>query len=63
MLAATSIGAIWSSCATDIGADAALERLGQVQPTVLITADGYFYKGRVFDTIPAAASLPAISRH
>ena len=48
MLAATSIGAVWSSCATDIGSDAALDRLGQVQPTVLITADGYFYKGRTF---------------
>ena len=55
MLAATSIGAVWASCATDIGAAAALERLGQVEPKVLITADGYFYKGRVFDTLPAAA--------
>ena len=50
MLAATSIGATWSSCATDIGPQAALDRLGQVQPEVLFTADGYFYKGRRFDT-------------
>jgi acetoacetyl-CoA synthetase len=57
MLAATSIGAVWSSCATDIGPGAALERLGQVEPTVLFTADGYSYKGRVFDTVPAAAQL------
>ncbi|HLO17961.1 MAG TPA: AMP-binding protein, partial [Anaerolineales bacterium] len=45
MLAATSLGATWSSCATDIGPAAAIERLGQVEPKVLITADGYFYKG------------------
>jgi acetoacetyl-CoA synthetase len=57
MLATASIGAIWSSCATDIGPAAALERLGQVQPKVLITADGYFYKGRIFDTLPHAAEV------
>jgi len=42
MLAAISLGAVWSSCATDIGAGAAIERLGQVEPKVMITADGYF---------------------
>ncbi len=57
MLAAASIGAIWSSCATDIGPGAALERLGQVEPKVLFTADGYFYKGRTFDTLPHAAEV------
>ena len=57
MLAAASIGATWSSCATDIGPSAALERLGQVQPKVLFTADGYFYKGKTFDTLPHAADV------
>ena len=57
MLASASIGAVWSSCATDIGPSAALERLGQVQPKVLFTADGYFYKGRTFDTLPHAAEV------
>ena len=57
MLATASIGAIWSSCATDIGPGAALERLGQVQPKVLITADGYFYKGRIFGTLAHAAEV------
>lgn len=59
MLAASSIGATWSSCATDIGAPAALERLGQVEPTVLFTADGYFYKGKSFDTLQSAAEVAA----
>src|SRR5512146_2379889 len=57
MLAAASIGAVWSSCATDIGPSAALERLGQVEPKVMFTADGYFYKGQTFDTLPHAAEV------
>src|SRR6185503_4825655 len=57
MLAATSLGATWSSCATDIGPAAATERLGQVEPKVLITADGYFYKGKSFDTLGHAAEV------
>ncbi len=57
MLAATSIGAIWASCATDIGPRAAVDRLGQVEPKVLFTADGYFYKGKLFDTRENAAKV------
>ena len=57
MLAATSLGATWSSCATDIGPGAAIERLGQIEPKVLITADGYFYKGKTFDTLEHAAEI------
>ena len=57
MLAATSLGATWSSCATDIGAAAAIERLGQVEPKAMITADGYFYKGKAFDTLGHAAEV------
>ena len=57
MLAAASLGATWSSCATDIGPGAAIERLGQVEPKVMITADGYFYKGKTFNTIDHAAEV------
>jgi len=57
MLATTSIGAIWSSCATDIGPEAALDRFGQIEPKVLFTADGYFYKGKTFDTLLKAADI------
>ncbi len=57
MLAATSIGATWASCATDLGPRAALDRLGQVEPKVLFTADGYFYKGRLFNTLGNAAEV------
>jgi len=57
MLASASIGATWSSCATDIGPSAALERLGQVRPKVLFTADGYYYKGKPFNTLANAAQV------
>jgi acetoacetyl-CoA synthetase len=57
MLASTSIGAVWSSCATDIGAPAALERLGQIEPQVLFTADGYFHKAKKFDSLANAAEI------
>lgn len=51
MLAATSIGAIWASAATDTGLDAALDRFGQIGPKVLFTSDEYFYKGKTFNTM------------
>ncbi|MEE9398761.1 MAG: acetoacetate--CoA ligase [Dehalococcoidales bacterium] len=57
MLAATSIGAVWSSCAVDLGAQAALDRLGQIEPKVLFTTDGYFYKGKTFNFLANAATV------
>ncbi len=57
MLAAASIGAIWCSCATDIGSQAATDRLGQVEPKLLITTDGYYYKGKPFDVGERAAEI------
>ena len=47
----SAIGAVWCSCATDIGPQAAIDRLGQVNPTVLFTTDGYLYKGKKFEII------------
>jgi len=57
MLAATSVGAVWSSCATDIGPQAALDRLGQIEPKVLISVDGYFYKAKPFNTLGNVAEV------
>lgn len=57
MLAATSIGAIWSSCATDIGPHAVLDRLGQIEPKVLFTVNGYYYKGKAFNSLGNAAEI------
>ncbi len=57
MLAATSIGAVWSSCDTDIGPGAALDRFGQIEPKVLFTVNGYFYKGKAFNSLSNAAEI------
>jgi len=57
MLAATSLGALWASCATDIGPAAALDRLGQVEPAVLFTVDGYLYRGERYDIRGKAAEV------
>jgi len=48
-LAAASLGAVWSGCGQDYSPAAAAERLGQLDPAVLIAADGYRYGGRAFD--------------
>jgi acetoacetyl-CoA synthetase len=50
MLAATSIGAIWSSTSPDFGIRGVLDRFTQIEPKIIIAADGYFYKGEVFDS-------------
>ena len=57
MLAAASIGAVWSSCSPDFGVPAVLARFGQIEPKVLFAVDGYFYGGKRFDTRPAVAAL------
>ena len=66
MLAATSVGAVWSSCATDIGALAALDRLGQIEPKVLFSVDGYFFKGKTFTTLgntaEVAKAIPSLKK-
>jgi acetoacetyl-CoA synthetase len=51
MLAATSIGAIWSSCSPDFGVQGVLDRFGQIEPKVLFCADGYLYGGKAFDSL------------
>ncbi|EHL31666.1 hypothetical protein LDG_6328 [Legionella drancourtii LLAP12] len=50
MLAATSLGAIWSSGSPDFGAQAAIDRLGQVEPKVLFICDGHQYNGKKFSS-------------
>ena len=51
MLAATSLGAVWSSCSPDFGVAGVLDRFGQIEPKVLFAVDGYRYNGKEFDSI------------
>ncbi|MEP1469765.1 MAG: acetoacetate--CoA ligase [Halieaceae bacterium] len=51
MLAASSIGAIWSSCSPDFGINGVMDRFGQIQPKVMFCADGYYYNGKTCDSL------------
>jgi acetoacetyl-CoA synthetase len=59
MLAAASIGAVWSSCSPDFGVDAVLDRFGQIEPKVLFATDGYFYNGKSIDSLPILRAVVA----
>ncbi|MBF6369582.1 acetoacetate--CoA ligase [Nocardia puris] len=56
-LATASIGAIWSACGQDYSPKAALDRLGQLEPVVLVTADGYRFGGKTHDKRADIAAL------
>ncbi|MCP5413041.1 MAG: acetoacetate--CoA ligase [Chromatiaceae bacterium] len=66
MLATTAIGAVWSSCSPDFGAQGVLDRFGQIEPQVLFAVDGYFYGGKTHDSldklIEIAAAMPSLRR-
>ena len=57
MLAATSIGAVWSSCSPDFGINGVMDRFGQIRPKVLFSADGYFYNGKPCDSLERLAGI------
>jgi acetoacetyl-CoA synthetase len=46
MLAATSIGALWSSCSPDFGIQGVVDRFGQIKPKVLFAIESYTYNGK-----------------
>ncbi|MFT4175007.1 MAG: AMP-binding protein [Rhodocyclaceae bacterium] len=66
MLATASIGAIFSSASPDFGVQGVLDRFGQIEPKILIAADGAFYGGKRIDNLPrvadVAARLPSLRR-
>ena len=66
MLAATSIGATWSSCSPDFGIKGVLDRFGQIKPRVLFTANGYSFKGKKLDSLVRISDilkeLPSIEK-
>jgi acetoacetyl-CoA synthetase len=57
MLAAASLGAVWSSCSPDFGVSGVLDRFGQIQPRILFATDGYLYGGRRHDTLARVRDL------
>ena len=63
-LATASIGAIWAVCPPEFGVNSVVDRLGQVNPKVLLAVDGYRFGGKDYarqaevETIRAA--LPSV---
>jgi len=66
LLASNAIGAVWSSCSPDFGSQGVLDRFGQIEPKVLLCANGYRYNGKHHDCIPKVqeitASLPSVEK-
>jgi acetoacetyl-CoA synthetase len=66
MLATASVGAIWSSCSPDFGVNGIVDRFGQIQPKILLGANGYRYNGKIIDTRPTilgvAEEIPSVER-
>ena len=64
MLAATSIGAVWSSCSPDFGVNGVVDRFGQIEPKVFVATNGYYYNTKRIDCLPVvseiAAKIPSI---
>ncbi len=48
MLATTATGAVWTSCSPDFGSQGVVDRFDQVEPSVMIVANGYNYNGKIF---------------
>ncbi|MGI9084050.1 MAG: acetoacetate--CoA ligase [Aeromicrobium sp.] len=49
MLAAASLGAVFSSCAPEFGVQSVIDRWRQIEPTLLLAVDGYMYGGKAID--------------
>jgi acetoacetyl-CoA synthetase len=66
MLAAASIGAVFTSASPDFGVQGVLDRFGQTEPRVLIACDGYWYNGKAIDILDKVsairAQLPSVQR-
>ncbi|MFC9553754.1 acetoacetate--CoA ligase [Rhodococcus sp. NPDC056960] len=57
MLACAAVGAVWASCAQEYSADGARDRFAQLEPKILIAADGYHYGGKKHDRRAQATAL------
>ena len=66
MLAASSLGAVFTSCSPDFGIEGILDRFGQSKPKILISCDGYGYGGKIFEikkkTIEVKKSISSINQ-
>ncbi|HMQ24883.1 MAG TPA: acetoacetate--CoA ligase [Acidimicrobiales bacterium] len=59
MAATLSLGAVFSSTSPDFGVTGVLDRFAQIEPTVLVAADGYRYGGTTFDCLDRLGEIRA----
>jgi acetoacetyl-CoA synthetase len=59
LLASASIGAIWAACPPEFGIQSVLDRLEQIDPTVLLVVDGYRYGKKTVDRVDEIAEIQA----
>jgi len=57
MLAATSVGAVWSSCSPDFGVNGVVDRFGQIEPKVFVATNGYYYNTKRIDCLPVVNEI------
>ena len=57
MLACSSLGIIWTSCSPDFGVEGVVDRFGQIKPKLFIYSDGYYYNGKVYDSLKIAGQI------
>jgi len=66
MLAAVALGGTWASCGAELQPSAVIDRFGQIEPKVLFTVDGYFYRGKPFNILENAKkvveAMPSIEK-
>jgi acetoacetyl-CoA synthetase len=63
MLAATSICSTWASCGSELGINAVIDRFSQIEPRVLFTVDGYFYKNKPFGMLKSVNAVRRLYPH
>ena len=65
-LASASLGAVWSSCSPDFGISGIHDRLGQIEPKVLLTVNAYHYNGKEHSCLEkireVLKEIPSISK-
>ena len=65
-LACAKNGIIWSSCSPDFGTQGVVDRFKQIEPSILITSDHYFYNGKrinIFEKIEdILKQIPSIKK-
>lgn len=59
LYAAASVGAVFTCCAPESGTRSVISRIGQVEPVVLVTVDGYVYGGQCYDRAAEVAAIRA----